>query len=135
MEIFFNLMWVAVAIALCGLCLGERRAQPASSLLPGVALQLVALGLLILILLPAISLTDDLQACTTPAESEHFSRRCDLQPSADPALHRLPLALALLFAPLTMPQTAVARRSDYEPAPRPVRGYFRFLTIRPPPAV
>lgn len=129
-------MWVAVAIALCGLCRGERRAQPTHSLLPGVALQLVALGLLILILLPAISLTDDLQACTTPIENERFSRRCDLQPSADPALHRLPVALALLSAARTVPQMiAVALRTDYEPALRPVRGFSRFLTIRPPPAV
>jgi len=35
-------------------------------------MQIAALAILIIILFPVVSLTDDLLACTTPAEVEHL---------------------------------------------------------------
>lgn len=106
METFFNLLWVAVAAVLFGAWLASARPKK-NSALPSVGLQLTALALLVVILLPVISLTDDLQANTNPAESEHSSRRVEVAPSAGPDLHSLPLALALLVAAPAVARTLV----------------------------
>lgn len=106
METFFNLLWVAVAAALFGAWLASARPQKPSAL-PSVGLQLIALALLVVILLPVISLTDDLQANTISAETEHFSRRVEVVQSAGPDLHSLPLALALLVAAPALAPTLV----------------------------
>lgn len=95
MEIFFNLLWVAVTASLFGAWFADTRHRMTSSL-PRLGLQLIALAMLAVILLPAISLTDDLQANTQLAETEHFSRRADAHLSAEGGLHSQPLALALL---------------------------------------
>ena len=110
------------------------RVRRRSPLVPAVELQLIALAMLAVILLPVISLTDDLQAKITPAESEHFSRRGDVQPATNPFLHRPPAALAPPVArpgvpPFAMPgfvgvQHAAARRASE---------LSRAIAIRPPP--
>lgn len=70
MEFFLNLAGAFVALAL--VCLWLRWAPHA-----GVdrRTQLVALALLILILFPVISVTDDLQATQNPAELDSSVRR------------------------------------------------------------
>jgi hypothetical protein len=82
-ETFFNLLWVAVTILLGAAWFANRRNSGAKSLLPAIGVQLVALAVLAAILLPVISLTDDLQANTNPAETERVTRRGDLQLSPD----------------------------------------------------
>lgn len=74
MELTLNLVWVALAV---GMLLAWVRYAPREGV-PGRVdwrVQLVALGLVILILLPAISLTDDLTAARNPAEVDTYLRR------------------------------------------------------------
>jgi hypothetical protein len=70
MELVLNLVWVALAI--CMVCLWLRFAPRSSA---GRRTQLAALGVLLLILLPAISITDDLLAAQNTAEVDNCLRR------------------------------------------------------------
>lgn len=135
METFFNLLWIAVTLALCAVWATQMRRNGAKSLLPSIGMQLVALALLIVVLLPVISLTDDLQASSNPAETEHMGRRADLQSAPDPRPASLPVALALLVAPPAVPQISSAVSIATERVDRqPMLGFFRALAMRPPPA-
>ncbi len=135
METFSNLLWVAVAVALWALWLTRRRQCPAKSVLPTIGMQLVALGVLAVILLPVISLTDDLQANTNPAETERVARGGDLQPSPDQPLHHLPVALAVLVAAPRLPRMQAWGIIAREHSTAEVRlGFFPGLPARSPPA-
>jgi len=68
MELLCNLVWVAVTVALWSSWLVRRRQARTASILPAIAVQLISLAALTAILLPAISITDDLQASNNPAE-------------------------------------------------------------------
>jgi len=70
MELVCNLAWLAVAIVLWGNWFARARRETRASLLPAVAVQVIALAALTAILLPVISITDDLQASNNPAEVE-----------------------------------------------------------------
>lgn len=70
MELILNLVGVLVALAIA--CVWLRWAPRGGS---DRKIQLVALALLILILFPVISVTDDLQAAQNPAETDSCLRR------------------------------------------------------------
>jgi hypothetical protein len=93
-ELFFNLLWLALSSLILSFWLLRRNRWADDSLRSGVAVQLIAVALLIVVLLPVVSLTDDLQACTMPAESEHLSRRGDFQTIADFSLHAVSVMIA-----------------------------------------
>ena len=136
MEVLFNLIWVAVSVALFAvwlICFPQKRKK---SLLPGAGTQIVALAMLAIILLPVISLTDDLQATNTPAEAEHLSRRGDLEHALDHSLHCLPVAFGQLISGLLLPaQQQAAFTVTADPPVRQMRGYSRAMATRPPPVV
>jgi hypothetical protein len=135
-EVFFNLVWVAVSVALFAVWLTALRQERKQSRLPAVGTQIVALAILVVILLPVISLTDDLQAVNTPAEAEHLFRRGDLEHAVDQSLHSLPVALGQLVSGLVLPPTQqIAFTVTADPPVWPMRGYSRAATTRPPPAV
>jgi hypothetical protein len=135
-ELFSNLLWLALSSLLVGFLLLHWNRWTDESSRSGVGVQLIAVLLLIVVLLPVVSLTDDLQACTMPAESEHLSRRGDLQVIADLHLHAVAVLITgwALFTPTpraqTLAQLSVPTKSDAACA-----GYLRILGIRPPPAV
>ncbi len=134
METFFNLLWVAVTILLGAAWFANRRNSGAKSLLPAIGVQLVALAVLAAILLPVISLTDDLQANTNPAETERVTRRGDLQLSPDQPLHRLPAVLApLVAAPIFSQMPATGFSAATETVQRQPHGFFPASRTRPPP--
>jgi hypothetical protein len=135
-ELLFNLLWLALSCLLLGFWLLGRSRWADDSLRSSVGVQLIALAVLIIVLLPVVSLTDDLQARTMPAESEHLSRRSDFQTIADFTLHAIPLAIAGLvsFNPAPHPRT-FARLSFPAEIESPCAGYLRILGTRPPPAV
>ena len=70
MELILNLAWALSAVAI--LCIWLRCARPAGA---SRGTQVVALAVLILILFPVISVTDDLQAAQNPAEADCLVRR------------------------------------------------------------
>lgn len=94
MELLSNLVWIVVALALWGLWLASRRRARGGSPRIGIGVQAVSLAVLTLILLPVISVSDDLQASHNPAEVERSCNRNDqhdLQTIAGPTV---PAALA-----------------------------------------
>lgn len=134
MELLSNLIWAAVAIALWAMWLAGRRYKTAS-LLPRLAVQLTALSVLTVVLLPVISVTDDLQACHNPAEVERSLRRSTLHSAPDAGPQNLPVALALLVACFRAPYQETSAFLSFEEgrAPR-TPGSTRALWSRPPPA-
>lgn len=77
MEVLCNLVWVAVTIALWSSWHVRRRHARTASILPAIAVQLISLAALTAILLPVISITDDLQAANNPAEVERSAGKRD----------------------------------------------------------
>jgi hypothetical protein len=134
-EIFFNLLWLALSSLLLGFWLFYRRRSSDESLHSSAGVQFIALALLIVVLLPVVSLTDDLQACTMPAESEHLSRRGDFQAIADFTLHTVSVAIA---ESVSFDTTPTAQTFAWLSLPAenetPSAGYLRILGTRPPPA-
>lgn len=133
MELFSNLLWLALSFLLLGFWLLRRCRWADETLRCNVGVQLVALALLIVILLPVVSLTDDLQACTMPAESEHLSRR-DFQAIADFPLYTFSIAIAP-FATFNFSPRRQAVTWLCFPAHKgsTCAGYIRSLGSRPPP--
>jgi hypothetical protein len=89
MELALNLGWLLVAMLMFALWLRLGRRAGAEP-----RIQLVALTVLILILFPVISVTDDLQALQNPAEADSSLRRdhvCASPHSIFPAVGALPL--------------------------------------------
>src|ERR1035438_6715069 len=88
MELVLNLAWVLLAALM--FCLWLRFA-PRTDV--DRRMQFVALAVLLLILFPVISVTDDLQAMQNPAEADCLLRRdhaCSTAYSIFPALADLP---------------------------------------------
>jgi hypothetical protein len=89
MELVFNLIWAALSTFMVVLWLRYAPRDGASR-----RMQFVALAVLILVLFPVISVTDDLQAAMNPAETDTTSRRSHMLPvshSVFPAVAELPL--------------------------------------------
>ena len=70
MEIILNLAWVLLAAVIVRLCLLRAPSQGTSR-----RMQIAALAMLILLLFPVISVTDDLQSAQNIAESDTCLRR------------------------------------------------------------
>lgn len=134
MELFLNLVWCVLSLVL--IVHWTRAAHPRLNLKSGRAI--VALLLLVVLLLPVISLTDDLIAMTHPAEAEHFARRGELTllhldqvPSMtlEPGLLLAEIFIGLAFLGLLLSRV-VPRRS----AGRLLDGFGMTGGIRPPPS-
>jgi hypothetical protein len=114
MELILNLAWAALAAAmfLVWTCHGVRKGFSSRR-------QLAALAVLLLILFPVISVSDDLLALQNPAEADTSMRRDEviMQPSqVTPAVAELPQPFSadLPFASLgsAMPGAAPANAGD-----------------------
>jgi hypothetical protein len=115
MELVLNLAWALSAIVI--VCSWLRYGPRAGA---GRRTQLVALAVLILILFPVISVTDDLQAVQNPAEVDSCLRRNHVVSNAHsifPAVASLPLpAFAELpfgFLQLVAPRRLMAPVVDH----------------------
>ncbi|MGA2675081.1 MAG: hypothetical protein ABSE99_17840 [Terracidiphilus sp.] len=127
MELILNLAGLFVAMALVGLWL---RWAPRAGV--DRRTQIVALALLILILFPVISVTDDLLAAQNPAETDSCVRRDHMVANAnstfpaaatlpEPLLAELPFGFLRFAAPGALPAPVMA-----SPALAPIEN-------RPPP--
>ncbi|HLH34125.1 MAG TPA: hypothetical protein VKX41_05585 [Alloacidobacterium sp.] len=130
METFLNLIWVILSASLALLWIkGSSNASSERDW----KVQLLALVMLALILLPVISMTDDMQAMSA-AEVEHVTRRADLLPSIDqPADLVVPLSAGLLPDQHLSSLRTFARIEPSLQSMRPEAGYIRQLANRPPP--
>jgi hypothetical protein len=127
-ELFLNLAGALVAIGLIGLWI---RVTPATGAGSKRTTQLVALALLILILFPVISVTDDLIAVQNPAETDSLQRR-NLEVSN---LHAAILSAAIPLAAFRLPPPVVLApaRPQALPIPLPIAPALTTIENRPPP--
>jgi hypothetical protein len=103
MELLCNLGWLAVTIALWGFWCAQGRQMMRRSLLPAIAAQLISLCALTAILLPVISITDDLQASNNPAEVERGAGKRNQFLCAHHVPHGIPGTIALTVPGLRPP--------------------------------
>lgn len=135
MELLSNLVWAAVILALCGVWLADWRCRRGASLLPRAGVQLLALAMLSAVLLPAISISDDLQAYHNPAEVQRTSDRNDRHAVLAKSPHSSPVALALLAFYLRPSRLhTIAFLTANDPMPRRQIAYSHLLWSRPPPS-
>jgi hypothetical protein len=135
-ELVFNLIWAAVIATLWALWAGDRRFRRDASLRPAAGFQIIALLMLSAILLPVISITDDLQAYHNPAEVQRTCDRNDRHASLGQSLHTLPVALALLaLCARTLHLHTIALLTINEAMPRHQIAFGHTLWSRPPPSV
>ena len=129
MELTLNLGWALVAMWM--LCAWVRKAPRKAT---DRRIQMVALAVVILILLPAISMTDDLLAAQNPAEIDCCARRDHdhgtCPHSIIPAAAALPLpgftGLSLAFMGMAAPGNLLSPLVE-NPSLAPIQN-------RPPPA-
>lgn len=129
MELALNLVWLTLVLAVI---LHWWRAERVSG--RSIAAQLVALGVLLFVLFPVISLTDDIWAAQHPAETDTTLRRNDLTSHPHtivphpPVLHLAVLA-GLSLHPVSYRAVREASCPKLRIAPR------TSLSTRPPPAL
>jgi hypothetical protein len=94
MELLCNLGWLAITIAFWAFWCAQARQAKRRSLLPAIAVQLISLCALTAILLPVISITDDLQASNNPAEVERSAAKRNQFLNPHHVSHGVPGAIA-----------------------------------------
>lgn len=130
---FLNFVWLVLsAFLVAAVCLAAKRAQRKMGWQ-----SIIALSLLLLLLFPVISITDDLVAIAAPTEVEHALRLTER-----PLLHfvatclpsvaaLIALVLFTLLAPgITRPRTTSTLHTHKARA-----GFLRALGVRPPPVL
>ena len=127
MELLLNLAWVAVAAVL--VCLWLRGDAWHN---PDRRRQLIAIAVLIAILFPVISVSDDLLAVQNPAETDNYLRRDHLVPSHTPVLPLLAMIAPAIFAGLGFSFLRFVAPSLL-PTLRPDRPELNGIDNRPPP--
>lgn len=128
MEILLNLAWASLALAIVGLWF--RVGEPGGS---NRLRQIVAIAVLIAILFPVISVSDDLLAMQTSSETDNCLRKDQLVPTSP---HPLLAAAAILFALQLDAALASVRLGSVADSPDPVWSCPALASIdnRPPPA-
>jgi hypothetical protein len=132
MELFLNLVWLTLSVSLVW---GYLAFAPAP-LKNRKVTAIIALALLIFVLLPVISMTDDLAAINNPAETDHLFRR-DRAPLL---LHSdiADLAVVPLLIGIFAIAIALTSGEKLRPFSLPnvlLDGAVRALGVRPPPYV
>jgi hypothetical protein len=114
-EILLNCLWLVLSLSLMTAWVIRVRRVPArrgrssrTALLPSTRLQLTAMMVLILLLFPVISLTDDLAMCAATRDTEQTLRLDDLCSGAHPQPAMLPSTLAWMET-VTAPVTSGTR--------------------------
>jgi hypothetical protein len=128
MEIILNLAWAACSIGLILLWVRVRDSDPSTR-----RVQLMALAMVVLLLLPVISLSDDLLAMQAPAETDSGARRVTV-PSEYPSVATQPLMslpeenlAGLLLSGFAQVSVERERLAPHPPV------LIRSLDRRPPP--
>jgi hypothetical protein len=129
-ELFLNLAWVTLStLLIVGWIWSIRRGYTEFQWTT-----CVALALLLVLLFPAISMTDDRVAMSTPVELEHMMRASEapLGPAAVLGLFSLLGAIVLVVLNMTLPLFYLRLRIRVF-AERLLTGFIRAVGVRPPP--
>jgi hypothetical protein len=129
MELILNLVWVLLAFSMIGLWL---RFAPRGS--TGGRVNFTALTVLVLILLPAISITDDLLAAQNPAEVDCCVRRDHERSSSQSIFPSVALPPPPAFAEFWFGAPRMAMCGVYA-APFVESATLTSIQNRPPPIV
>ena len=76
-ELGLNLLWLAASVGLGALLLVSRRKAMSGEYVHSHSTAWISYLILVAMLFPVISMTDDLQAMVVPADSEQIVRRCE----------------------------------------------------------
>ncbi len=128
MELFLNLAWLAVAAVLVCLCL--RSEAPT---VPDRRRQLITIAVLIAMLFPVISMSDDLLAVQNAFEADNYVRRVHLVASNTSIQPALPVLMTALWAGLGFPFLRFISPSAL-PVEEPPHPELARFGNRPPPA-
>jgi len=128
MELVLNLAWIVLAALMYLLwirCAPQKGADRRT--------QILALALVILILFPVISVTDDLMTAQNPAETESCQRKGHVLANLHPTLHPLAGLILLSLADLSTDSFHIAVADDSR---NPIVDIPALDSIqnRPPPA-
>jgi hypothetical protein len=129
MELILNLAWALSAVAI--LCIWLRYARLAGA---SRRTQVVALAVLILILFPVISVTDDLQAMQNPAETDSCLRRVHAVSSPHSILPTVAALRPPVLAEVSFGILQVATPGS-RPTPATSHPALQPIQNRPPPLV
>jgi hypothetical protein len=135
MELLCNLAWAALTAALWSCWFARRRRAKTASILPAIAVQFISLAALTAILLPVISITDDLQAANNPAEVERSAGKREHLISIQQANHGTP-GIVALAVPTLHPclLTRFSLMAADSAVPAQGTAHLRTQWSRPPPA-
>ena len=137
-ETLLNCLWLVLSLSLVTVWLahGVRR-QPsrAEAILPSRRLQFTAIIVLVLLLFPVISLTDDLAMCAATRDTEQTLRLHELCDGSHPQPAMLPSALAWMDTIHFLLSTATHRTLEQDAQLLTLQEGARFpVDSRPPPA-
>lgn len=134
MELFLNFVWLSVSLAL--LVTWAKAVRRGDTKRTWTVF--LALVLLVILLLPVISMTDDLVAMVSPTEFEHAVRRGDLtlaQSVQDiAALLDAGMLAILLFISFTALFSRLSRFTLRICPRKTMSGFVRTAGVRPPPS-
>ncbi|WP_035354496.1 hypothetical protein [Edaphobacter aggregans] len=133
MELLLNLLWFSVSLLLVAFWV--RAVRLGHTQLTWTTF--VALALLLVLLFPVISMTDDLVAMAAPSEGEHFVRRVampllHLDQDSSSLLDTVLLA-ALLFLGIAFLSLRLSRLVPRSYPRTVLAGFARAAAVRPPP--
>lgn len=131
-ELLLNLVWLTASLLLAAWWMRALRLGHTQTNWN----VFVALGLLLLLLFPVISMTDDLVAMASPAEAEHMVRRIDspLAPTASSVVFELRAFAVLAFMAAGWLCATMVRLRPVSFAVTLLSGFARTAGIRPPPS-
>lgn len=101
MEILLNCVWLLIGVSLITAWSAHAwrtRASKPDELLPSRRLQFTAVLMLVILLLPVISLSDDIAMCTAPRDAERALRMHDPFDGSQPVPALLPSTMAWMDA-------------------------------------
>ena len=132
MELFLNLAWVIVAAVI--VCLWLQGEKGGNSSNPNRRRQLIAIAVLIAILFPVISVSDDLMVLQSASEADNYLRRDHLVfPDIHPVQPMLAFMAPAIFGGLSFGFLRFVAPCHL-PVQKPQHPELAGIDNRPPPA-
>lgn len=137
-EFLLNCVWLVLGLSLVSAwSMHAWRTRPCESecVLPSRRLQFTALLLLVILLFPVISLTDDIARCTAPRDAERALRLHDPLDGTQSTAALLPAAMAWMDTLSVVLQSGPSRQVEQDAKLTALLGGTRLpIDSRPPPA-